>query len=74
MPTGMIHPDDLNEACERFLVNFLRTQLDELEWLGAGDIVYAERARAYIRRYDAALDASEARPLPQAGRHLRSVG
>jgi hypothetical protein len=74
MPTRKIHPDDLNEACERFLVNFLRTQLDELEWLGAGDIVYAERARAYLRRYDAALDAYEGRPLPQGGRRLRSVG
>lgn len=67
-----VDKSDLNDACERFLAHFLRGQLEELEWMGAGDIPYATQARAYLKRYDAAA-ASEA-PSPPVGRHLRSVG
>lgn len=70
-----VDKDALNAGCERFLAHFLRGQIEELEEMGAGDIVYAERARAYLRRYAAAEAASRQEcPAPQKGRHLRLVG
>jgi hypothetical protein len=66
--------DDLNAACERFLAHFLRGQLNELEWLGAGDIDYAHDARDYLRRYDAAAESSGLAASPQKGCHLKLAG
>lgn len=69
-----IDKDALNLGCERFLAHFLRGQIAELELMGAGDISYAERARAYLRRYDASLAEASAVPSPRAERHLKLVG
>jgi hypothetical protein len=74
VPDRMIDPDDLNAACERFLAHFLRGQLAELEWMGAGDIDYAHQARDYLRRYDAAAEPSEPGASPLKGRHLKLAG
>ena len=68
-----VHLDDLNAACERFLAKFLRAQLEELDAIDASDIAYAHRARAYLRRYDAA-SAEREDQAPQGGPRLRLVG
>jgi hypothetical protein len=70
----LIDPADLNAACERFLAHFLRGQVEELEWMGAGDIDYAHQARDYLRRYDAATDPSGPAASPLKGRHLKLAG
>jgi hypothetical protein len=69
-----IDPEDLNAACERFLAHFLRGQVEELEWMGAGDIDYAHQARDYLRRYDAAAEPSGPAAAPQKGCHLKLAG
>jgi hypothetical protein len=69
----LIDPADLNAACERFLAHFLRGQVEELEWMGAGDIDYAHQARDYLRRYDAAASSSETGGSRLKGRHLKAV-
>lgn len=69
-----VDKDALEAEYEWSLAHFLRGQIESLERMGAGDIDYAMRARAYLRRYDDVVSSSREDRVPPTGRHLRLVG